>query len=123
MSNIEFLKNELETEKEHSAFLEKLLQALYGEGWDKLTLFDAKRCEVIKTLTTQKDTKMTCKCVICDECKGSGNIWVDYKGKYLGNNRCDDMDELDTCPECDGSGLSEICYECWEESQDDESWG
>lgn len=39
-------KNELlvrlEEEKDHSAFLEKLLRCLYGDGWDKLTIFDAK---------------------------------------------------------------------------------
>ena len=34
--------NDLETEKEHTAFLEELLKTLYGPGWDELTLFDAK---------------------------------------------------------------------------------
>jgi len=37
------LKELLEKEKEHSAFLEKLLSELYGEGWEKLTLAEAKR--------------------------------------------------------------------------------
>jgi hypothetical protein len=31
-----------EIERDHSAFLEKLLETLYGDGWDKLTLSDAK---------------------------------------------------------------------------------
>ena len=35
-------------EKDHSAFLEKLLRTLYGDGWEKLTLFDAKKCVVQK---------------------------------------------------------------------------
>ena len=35
--------NDLETEKEHTAFLEELLKTLYGPGWDELTLFDAKK--------------------------------------------------------------------------------
>ena len=33
---------ELETEKDHSKFLECLLAALYGEGWEKVTIYDAK---------------------------------------------------------------------------------
>jgi len=37
------LQAELETEKEHSAFLERLLKALYGEDWEKLTLCDAEK--------------------------------------------------------------------------------
>lgn len=36
------LEEELEEEKEHSLFLEKLLKALYGEGWEKLTISKAK---------------------------------------------------------------------------------
>lgn len=41
--NITELQAELETEKEHSAFLERLLKALYGEGWEKLTLYGAEK--------------------------------------------------------------------------------
>lgn len=37
------LFKQFEEEKEHSAFLEKLLCALYGNGWDDLTIFDAKK--------------------------------------------------------------------------------
>ena len=38
----------LQTEKEYSKFLENLLKELYGDGWNKLTILDARRCEVIK---------------------------------------------------------------------------
>ncbi len=38
----EQLEEELEEEKQHSAFLEKLVAALYGEGWTMLTLNKAK---------------------------------------------------------------------------------
>jgi hypothetical protein len=55
---------------------------------------------------------MTCKCVVCPECEGSGNVWRSFSGKYLGNHRCDDLDELETCEECRGSGVAEICDEC-----------
>lgn len=69
---------------------------------------------------------MACECVSCPECQGSGTVWYafpgpDMGGEYLGNNRCDDLDHLDTCPECDGSGIVEVCYECMV-SQDDEDY-
>jgi len=38
LSNVE---DELKTEKEHSNFLERLLKALYGSGWEYLTISKA----------------------------------------------------------------------------------
>lgn len=35
------LKEELDIEKDHSKFLEGLLESLYGKGWENLTLFNA----------------------------------------------------------------------------------
>lgn len=64
---------------------------------------------------------MTCKCVSCGECGGSGSIWRSYFGKYLGKHRCDDLDEMDCCPECGGDGIIALCGECrekWEEEMD-----
>lgn len=68
---------------------------------------------------------MACECVRCPECKGSGTVWYafpgpDLGGEYLGDHRCDDLDEMDVCEECGGSGVSEICYECQESAADDE---
>jgi len=40
--------DELETEKEHSDFLERLLKALYGSGWECLTI--SKANEIRKSL-------------------------------------------------------------------------
>lgn len=57
---------------------------------------------------------MTCKCVSCDECDGSGSIWISSSGKYMGKYKCDDFDEMDICPDCDGDGLAELCDECRE---------
>ena len=42
---LEMIIDELE---EQVAFLEDLLETLYGEGWDELTIADAKRCIVLK---------------------------------------------------------------------------
>ena len=43
MNYINKLQNDLMEEKEHSSFLEELLKTLIGDGWDRLTLYDAKR--------------------------------------------------------------------------------
>ena len=68
---------------------------------------------------------MACECVSCGACGGSGNVWYafpgpDLGGEYLGNHRCDDLDEMDTCEECGGSGITETCYECQEAAYDDD---
>lgn len=60
---------------------------------------------------------MACECVKCGTCGGSGNVWFafpgpDRAGEFLGNRRCDDLDEMDTCPDCGGSGITEACHEC-----------
>ena len=60
---------------------------------------------------------MTCTCISCDECGGSGSVWVSFAGKYLGRHRCDDLDDLQTCDSCGGSGLDEMCDECREKEE------
>ena len=57
---------------------------------------------------------MPCTCEICKECAGNGDIWFSIGGKYLGKNRCDDLDRIDVCPYCHGDGVSEVCDECRE---------
>ena len=64
---------------------------------------------------------MTCMCVPCSECDGSGSVWFTFYGKYLGRSRCDDMDELQTCDECGGSGLVDMCDECREREEEYEA--
>ena len=41
------VKLSLEEEKDHTAWLEKLLNALYGTCWKELTIHDATECVVI----------------------------------------------------------------------------
>ena len=60
-----------------------------------------------------------CQCVSCPECHGSGHVWFafpgpDRGGKYLGDHRCDDLDELELCFHCGGSGITETCDRCQE---------
>jgi len=40
------LRAEVEKEKDHSKFLEKLLEAIVGPGWNKLTIYDAEKMQI-----------------------------------------------------------------------------
>lgn len=54
-----------------------------------------------------------CWCVRCGECDGTGNVWFAFGGReYLGRIRSDDLDEMETCEECGGSGIHETCDRC-----------
>lgn len=57
-----------------------------------------------------------CDCVICHECRGSGDVWYSFggpgRGKYLGSSRWDDLDEMESCDVCNGSGIVERCDRC-----------
>jgi RecJ-like exonuclease len=55
-----------------------------------------------------------CECEQCPVCKGSGHVWFDIGGHYLGRNRCDDLDTMGTCDECYGRGMIEYCDRCSE---------
>jgi hypothetical protein len=67
-----------------------------------------------------KEGLAMCKCVSCGECGGSGTVWRSFSGKYLGNNRCDDLDDLEQCEDCGGSGLTEMCDECRDKMQEEQ---
>ena len=62
-----------------------------------------------------------CRCVSCPDCGGSGSYWVDMGGSYLGQHHCDDLDELEYCENCGGSGVSEMCDNCQDEYDQEES--
>jgi DnaJ-class molecular chaperone len=59
-----------------------------------------------------------CECVSCHTCNGFGSVWV--SGDHMSAYRFDDMGDLETCPECDGDGLSSYCLKCSLEDEDDE---
>lgn len=61
---------------------------------------------------------MTCICIPCSECGGGGYVWFSFTGEYLGNHRCDDLDELEQCEECHGRGIDEVCNECREREEE-----
>lgn len=64
-----------------------------------------------------------CECVRCSQCDGSGNVWFEFpgppRGRYLGRHRSDDLDEMETCEECGGSGIVETCEMCAEALQEE----
>ncbi len=53
-----------------------------------------------------------CACVRCGDCGGTGSIWLDFAGRYLGNHRSDDLDDAEPCDNCGGSGIVEVCDRC-----------
>ncbi len=53
-----------------------------------------------------------CHCVRCGEYNGTGNIWRDIGGKYLGDGRSDDLDQMESCENCGGSGITQTCDRC-----------
>lgn len=63
-----------------------------------------------------------CDCTPCSFCNGSGVTWFAVGGQYLGNRRCDDLDTMETCEECGGSGVEMKCGPCmdWQADRDDE---
>jgi hypothetical protein len=62
----------------------------------------------------------TCSCIKCDACGGSGNIWLDRRGRYLGQHRCDDLDEMETCDNCRGYGITDLCETCSDSYEDED---
>lgn len=62
---------------------------------------------------------MGCECITCPECNGTGNVWWSFSGKYMGRNRCDDLDEIEPCDCCDGEGITEVCCECQQKYEDE----
>ena len=67
------------------------------------------------------DQERKCTCVSCPECHGNRVVWFTFRHKeYLGLRRCDDLDELETCEECRGSGLADgPCDYCMEREEEE----
>lgn len=63
---------------------------------------------------------MTCECVVCTTCEGSGNLWFTISGRYLGVHRSSDLDEMEPCDNCRGTGILEMCESCFDAIYEDE---
>ena len=61
--SIEELEAKLESENDHSRFLESLLEYVYGEGWETLTIHEAKkyrkRITAIETTAQERIAKLS----------------------------------------------------------------
>ncbi len=68
---------------------------------------------------------MACTCVYCDRCRGTGHIWVNYDhlGRVISDSGLDDLSDLDSCPECNGRGITEVCEECCEAEMREAGFG
>lgn len=53
-----------------------------------------------------------CECIACPDCRGLGNIRVDFR-TGLPSHGHDDLDELEPCESCHG-GIVEACGRCTE---------
>jgi len=62
-------------------------------------------------------TNGKCECVGCPSCDGSGSVWV--SGERMSAHRFDDMGDFETCPFCNGEGVSEYCSKCILEQGED----
>jgi len=60
-----------------------------------------------------------CTCVPCGSCGGTGTVWFTFDGKYLGDRRSDDLDKLERCEDCEGSGIAEECDYCVDRRDED----
>ena len=94
MKTIEQLENELETEREHSEFLETLIAALYGDGWKQLTISEAER---LKELGRMRDNQALKMAGFCDEC-----------GFDKGLCQCDRSHKIDAELKCGQEGYEVI---------------
>lgn len=62
-----------------------------------------------------------CNCIVCSECNGTGSVWRSLRGEYLGKMRCDDMDELESCDCCGGTGIADECEGCEKQRAEEEA--
>ena len=61
---------------------------------------------------------MVCECIYCYDCKGTGVVWVDDRGRPV-RNHCCNLDNPEPCDECDGTGIAYTCEKCSQEIQDE----
>jgi hypothetical protein len=52
-----------------------------------------------------------CECVSCGDCGGTGTVYYDIGGNYVGEHMHDDMDSPESCDMCSGGTVDE-CDRC-----------
>jgi hypothetical protein len=61
-----------------------------------------------------------CTCPPCSLCDGKGTVAVDMRGNWI-PHRLDDLDGLETCEDCGGSGCAAECDHCRVQREQDEA--
>ena len=61
---------------------------------------------------------MSCECVRCKTCDGSGDVYSNFRFEYIGRGCVDDFVDIVSCPYCDGRAIMEVCQECAEAQED-----
>lgn len=72
-------------------------------------------------MTPKKQPAKECTCEECHVCKGSGNLWFNWRGVFIGASRTSDHDEMETCDNCHGRGIEALCDFCAEELYEEEN--
>lgn len=86
MDKIELMEK-LHIEKAHSAFLKELLEALYGSGCDKLTMYEAKKW---------RERHLTTKCcVLCPQSRQGGKCGIDEDLERVDKQLAEKIRKLD----------------------------
>ena len=82
MNYITVLQEKLQTEIEHSRFLEELLKTLYGKRWNKLTLVEANKWRKRHIQPVIEDGRANgCEILMCSDYFG-GKCRLDGPCKY-----------------------------------------
>jgi len=67
-----------------------------------------------KPVWVEELEKQPCICESCSMCDGTGGYYVDFRGRFQGVHRSDDLSDLETCDSCRGSGVTDQCSRCGE---------
>ncbi len=66
----------------------------------------------MKAISLRQPWAVTCRCVRCEACNGSGRLWRLFGGSEVHAHRVDDLEDPEDCEECGGTGVSETCSDC-----------
>ncbi len=63
----------------------------------------------------------SCSCITCATCHGRGWFYVDGRGRFMPYG--DELADRESCEDCGGSGITELCDACREGWEDEDGDG